>query len=395
MGIYDTTMSIIRIVRAMLKNSDVRIAPIDLKLNSEKVCIVIDCPINALMAALIGRHWAAVDVIYAIDTKRKDLTEYKYIFDLMLTNLRVERVTVIDYDSALFWGGKKNDILPAIRKQLKTLIHSHGSDYLYYGNCLTNPVALALKRFSEVNHLYHSPSDFLSLIFHEKYNLSQSLKGFVKWLLRRELYKIEKGDQLICSPLNFASEGLFEYIDYREFTSKSVGATLSGLTAKLIGQKNRIMLLLAGDDPEPGDNNPSNILAYLVPHLSAVQLLMADVKIEKACVWIKEHKSYLPLNEAERHFLAFEFDRIGCEVYFVSDFIPVEYRLLPGECILKYCQWDHIISEPSSLLLNVAGAINAVAAVSPFAAFRNADQIGRNNEFLKINNLLTHPCRVY
>jgi hypothetical protein len=46
-------------------------------------------------------------------------------------------------------------------------------------------------------------------------------------------------------------------------------------------------------------------------------------------------------------------------------------------------------------LLNVAGSINAVIAVSPFAPYRNADQIGRNNEFLKINELLAKPCSVY
>lgn len=358
-------------------------------------CFVIDCPLNALMASFLGRQSEEVHVIYALDPARKDIEEYLRVSKILLEGLNVVSENVIAIDSARFWGGEKNGLLPAARKALAPLIGHHAKGAVYFGNCLTNPVALAVKRFAKVNHLYHSPGDFVNMLFPQGNPLKSGVKNLIKRILGRELYKIEIGDFPVYSLLNFASQKNFQHVDFRDFSSMAVETVLAELSRELDGPSKNIMLLLAGDEPEPGDKNPSNIAKYLQPHLQSVERLMQEHGLQQANLWLKEHKSYFPLVEEERALLVDELSRLGCSVRFVADYLPKAYRLLPGECILKYCHYDHIIAEPSSFLLNVAGSIDAVAAVSPFAPFRNADQIGRNNEFMKINALLAKPCRVY
>jgi hypothetical protein len=366
-----------------------------LAVNLRSACFVIDCPLNALMASFLGRQSEEVHVIYALDPVRKDIEEYLRVSKILLEGLNVVSENVIAIDSALFWGGEKNDLLAAARQSLAPLLERHAKGTVYFGNCLTNPVALALKRYARVNHLYHAPSDFVSMLSPQPTPLKSFLKNAVKRVLGIALYKIEIGDIPIHSLLNFGARKDFQHVDFNDFSSEAVEAVLVALSQELDGTGGNIMLLLAGDEPEPGDNNYSNIAKYLQPHLQAVERLMLEHGLQQARLWLKEHKSYLPLTAEERTLLADVFSQLGCSVRFVADYLPKAYRLLPGECILKYCHYDHIIAEPSSFLLNVAGSINAVAAVSPFAPYRNADQIGRNNEFMKINALLAAPCHVY
>lgn len=377
----------------MMASAEQETSAMTVKLPS--VCFVIDCPLNALMASYLARQSEAVHVVYALDPVRKDIDEYLRVSRSLLDDLNVVSENVIEIDTARFWGGEKNDLLPAARQALAPLIKQHPGGIVYFGNCLTNPVALALKHFTKVNHLYHSPNDFVSMLFPQTSPLKSNLKNLVKRILGQELYKIEIGDFPIYSLLNFVSREGFKYLDFNHFSSKVIETLLVKLTRELDGTSRNIMLLLAGDEPEPGDNNHSNIHKYLRPHLEAVETLLQELELQKTTLWIKEHKSYLPLVAEERALLVDGFSRLGCSVRFVADYLPEGYRSLPGECILRYCRYDHIIAEPSSFLLNVAGSIDSVAAVRSFAPYRNADQIGRNNEFLKMNKLLAKPCRVY
>ena len=94
--------------------------------------------------------------------------------------------------------------------------------------------------------------------------------------------------------------------------------------------------------------------------------------------------------------LSGEFSKLGCSVRFVADFLPHDYRSLPGECILRYGRVDYVIAEPSAFLFNIAGSsVTPVAAVTPFAPYRDEGQLGRNGEFMAINRLLVQPSRVY
>lgn len=360
-----------------------------------RICFVIDCPINALMASILAGQSENIYVIYALDPARKDIDEYIRVSKALLDALNITSENVIEIDSARFWGGEKNDLLSAIRKAIAPLIKQHPRGTVYFGNCLTNPVALALKHFVKVNHLYHSPNDFVSMLFPQENPLQSSLKNVVKRILGRELYKIETGNFPIYSLLNFASQKDFQYLDFNDFTSNAVETILAELRQELDGTNRNIMLLLAGEEPEAGDKNRLHIAKYVQPHLEAVERLMREHELQEVTLWMKEHKSYRPLEAEERSMLASSFSLLGCSVRFVSDYLPKAYRVLPGECLIKYCNFDHIIAEPSSLLLNVTGSINAVLAASPFTPYRDEDQIRRNNEFLEINELLETPCRVY
>jgi hypothetical protein len=364
------------------------------KINS--VCFIIDSPVNALMASLIARESKKVHVIYALDPDRKDIDEYLRVSRALLDGLNVVSENVIETDAARFWGGEKNDLLPAARQALAPLIKQHPRGTVYFGNCLTNPVALALKRFSKVNHLYHAPGDFVSMLFPQGNPLKSALKNLVKRILGLELYKIEVGDFPIYSLLNFASQKNFQHLDFNDFSSKAVETILAELSRELDVPGKNIMLLLAGDEPEPGDNNPSNIAKYLKPHYQAVETLMKADGLDSATLWVKEHKSYIPLTGEERSLLAGEFSKLGCSVRFVADHLPKDYRSLPGECILRYGKVDYVVAEPSAFLFNIASyQVTPVAAVTPFAPYRDRDQQGRNAEFIAINNLLANPCRVF
>jgi hypothetical protein len=362
----------------------------------EKVCFVIDSPMNAMVASLIARDAPHVEVIYVFDPQRKDVDEYLRVSRALLSSLKLHSEQVIEFDSARFWGGEKNDLLPAARQALAPLIQQHPRGTVYFGNCLTNPVALALKRFAQVNHLYHAPGDFVSMLFPQGNPLKSALKNLVKRILGLELYKIEVGDFPIYSLLNFASQKNFQHLDFNDFSSKAVETILAELSRELYVPGKNIMLLLAGDEPEPGDNNPSNIAKYLKPHYQAVETLIKTVGLVSATLWVKEHKSYIPLTGEERSLLAGEFSKLGCSVRFVADHLPKDYRSLPGECILRYGKVDYVVAEPSAFLFNIASSsVTPIAAVTRFAPYRDEGQLGRNAEFIAINRLLIQPSRVY
>lgn len=351
---------------------------------------------NALIAALIARNASFVEIIYALDPERKDICEYLRVTRAILSDIRVTSEHVIEFDSQLFWAGRKNELLSAARQALKPIVEQNPDETVYFGNCLTNPIALALKRFAKVNHLYHAPGDFVSMLFPEKKRWRMAFKNMLKKSLGIELYKIEIDRFPIYSLLNFRTRKHFEHIDFRYFFSTEVERITSELRAAMGPCRCNIMLLLAGDEPEPGDENQSNIVNYLQPHLQAVETIIADDKISSATLWIKEHKSYLPLTKAEREVLSREFSELGCSVRFVADYLPKEYRALPGECILRFCRVDYLIGEPSGFLFNVAGSdVTPVAAVQAFQSCRDKDQLGRNREFIAINDQLVVQCRVY
>ena len=367
-----------------------------MNLKIEKVCFVIDSPMNALVASLIAHEASHVEIIYVFDPQRKDIAEYLRVSRALLSNLRIHSEQVIEFDSLRFWGGEKNDLLPAARQSLAPLIPQHPRGTVYFGNCLTNPVALALKRFARVNHLYHAPGDFVSMLFPQGDPWKTAIKNLVKRVLGLELYRIEVGDYPIYSLLNFAVQQNFRHLDFQDFSSVAVESILAELRRELDAPGSNIMLLLAGDEPEPGDNNPSNIAKYLKPHYQAVETLMSADVMDSATLWVKEHKSYFPLTGEERALLSGEFSKLGCSVRFVADFLPHDYRSLPGECILRYGRVDYVIAEPSAFLFNIAGSsVTPVAAVTPFAPYRDEGQLGRNGEFMAINRLLVQPSRVY
>ena len=359
-------------------------------------CFVIDSPMNALMAAMIARNFSYIEVIYAFDPQRKEVAEYLQVCRALLSGARHQSETVIEFDSTRFWGGKKNDLLSAARQSLSPLIKQHGQDTVYFGNCLTNPVALALKRFAKVNHLYHAPGDFVSMLFPQENPLRSVLKNLLKRVLGREIYKIEVGDFPIYSLLNFAAIKNFQHVDFRAFSSNAVENVLAELSRELNATGTNIMLLLAGDEPEPGDQNSSNIAKYLKPHYQAVEFVMKADGLDRASLWIKEHKSYFPLTSDERALLVNEFSKLGCSVRFVADHLPKAYRTLPGECILRYGKVDYVVAEPSAFLFNIASSsVKPIAAVTPFAPYRDEGQLGRNAEFMAINRLLVDPSRSY
>ena len=345
---------------------------------------------------MIKKHYGNITVIFALDLARKDIEDYKTVTRDILDTPRLVAEHVIEVDSVRFWGGEKNALLPAAREALKPIVGRQPANTVYFGNCLTNPVALALKRFAPVNHLYHAPGDFVSMLFPVGNPWKTRLKNLVKRVLGRELYMIEPSDLPIFSLLNFKAMPRFAHVDFRDFDSAPVRAKLAGLIGQVTAGRTHIMLLLAGDEPEPGDKNPSNIEKYLPPHLQVVRQVMEDDGISVATVWCKEHRSYLPLTPAERSALTQAFAGIGCDVRFVADYLTPEYRFLPGECILSCCPFSYIVAEPSSFLLNVAEAdITPVMAVSAFAPYRDANQQGRNAEFVAINKLLTTSIRIY
>lgn len=352
---------------------------------------------NALVASMIAQEAAHVEVIYAFDPKRKSIDEYLRVSRALLSNLKLHSEQVIEFDSARFWGGEKNDLLPSARQALAPLIKHHPWGIVYFGNCLTNPVALALKHFSKVNHLYHAPGDFISMLFPQGNPLKSAFKNLVKQVLGMELYKIDIGDFPIYTLLNFASQNNFQHLDFNDFSSKAVETILAELSRELDVPSKNIMLLLSGDEPEPGDNNPSNISKYLMPHYKTVEALMNVDGLDSATLWVKEHKSYFPLTGEERSLLAGEFSKLGCPVRFVADHLPKDYRTLPGECILRYGKVDYVVAEPSAFLFNIAASpsVTPVAAVTPFAPYRDEGQLGRNAEFMAINRLLIQSSQVF
>jgi hypothetical protein len=363
--------------------------------NARSMCFVIDSPMNAFMASLIAKPDDSVHVIYALDPIRKDVNEYLSMSRALLDGVSVVSENQIEFDSARFWAGHAGDLVRTARQALKPLVMQHSSKTIYFGNCLTNPVALAMKRFVDLNHLYHSPNDFVHLLFPSANSFEFHLKTLLKRVMGRELRAVERKGLPIYSLLKLVDNDEFAYIDFNTFSSNLVETMLADLSGQLDANNSNIMLLLSGDEPEPGDKNPSNITKYLQPHLEALQRLHKEERLQQSTVWIKEHKSYLPLASGERALLSERLSKLGYAVKFISDYLPENYRLLPGECILKYCTFDFIVAEPSSFLLNVSSGVSAVAAASPFIPYRDLDQIGRNNEFLKINELLVRPCSVF
>lgn len=363
----------------------------------ERVCFVIDSPMNALVASLIALEASHVEVIYAFDHQRKCVEEYIRVSHALLSGLKIHFEQVIDFDSQRFWGGGKNDMLPAARQALTPLIQQHPSETVYFGNCLTNPVALALKYFAKVNHLYHAPGDFSSILFPPGNKYARSLKRLVKTALRTPLYEIEKNGMPLYSLIDIPAVRENKCLDYMEFESPVVEDVLTSLIDAVDKREHAIMLLLSGDEPaEPGDNNSSNIEKYIEPHLNAVRRFVREHYIENASIWLKEHKSYRALSFCEKETLRKEFVGLDCEVNFISEYLPVEYRLLPAECILRYCNFIGILGEPSATLFHSARAnIKSAAIVSNFNAFRTVDENNRNMEYVRLNSLVKNKFQVY
>lgn len=363
---------------------------------SPSVCFVIDSPINAFIASLIGRQFKAVHIIYCWDPVCKNIDEYRLVSKSLLHDLNVVSEHVIEIDSVCFWNGDKSRLLSSARQALLPLIGDYPKATVYFGNCFTNPVALALKKLTNLVHLYHGPSDFATILFPNSHPSLLALKYFVKKILGRETYQIDNPHYPIYSLLNFPSNNRFQFLNFYDFHSSSVEDVLAPLSRMLNGPDVNVMLLLAADEPEPGDNNLSNICKYLQPHYQSVDALVKADKLDNFVLWLKEHRSYQPLSVEERSLLQGEFSKLGCEVKFVSDYLPIQYRSLPGECILKYGNVHYIIAEPSSFLFNVAGSSTIpIAVVSFFEPYRNNSQISRNAELIAINELLAHPVRVY
>jgi len=359
-------------------------------------CFVIDCPVNAMIASFLAKQYDAVHIIYPLDPACKDIDEYLRMYKILLDGLNVISEDVIEIDSALFWGKKRSSLLPIARKALKSLMTQYAEGTVYFGNCLTNPVAIVLKDYAKLNHLYHSPTDFASVLFPKSRPIVLSFKRFAKWLFKRDNYDIEIGNYPIYSLLNFSHHKNFQHLDICNFHSHSVQKILADFCGEIDVSKKNVMLLLAGDEPEPGDDNCSNISKYLTPHYQAVENLMMEDNLNDFILWVKEHKSYLPLTIEERSLLSRKLSKLGCKVRFVADYLPREYRILPGEYFIKYGKIDYVISEPSSFLFNVAGSSTTpVAAVTAFAPFRTKDQVSRNDEFVSINQLLEDPVRIY
>lgn len=349
---------------------------------------------NALVASLILREVSNVRIIYVFDPERKDIAEYKLVTRALLCNYSIESEQVIEYDSLRFWGGEKKRLLSTAQQTLIPLVQQHPSGTVYFGNPLTNPVAQALKRLVKVNHLYHAPSDFVGILSPQSSLLKTGIKNLVNWLLYRDVYQIQSGDLPVFSLLNLVSYPSFKFLDFNDFSSSTVEKVLGELIQAVRCTGKNIMLLLAGDEPAPGDNNYSNISKYLQPHADALEMLMRDKNLQGATVWVKEHRSYRPLELKERLQLRCALELQAVRVEFISDYIPRTYRLLPGECIIRYCKFDHVVAEPSSLLLNISHSIKASLAVSQFVPFRDDNQRNRNREMVYLNSLLAEPCEV-
>ena len=268
---------------------------------------------------------------------------------------------------------------------------------------MTNPVAAAAQRLVVINHLYHSPADFYFLLDKNKENLKKRFIKFCKkivgQIVNRKASNIYLKGQPIYTLFDFSKSNNPEYfhnLSFMEFSNSEVEKVLRPLQSMVSTQENVTMLLLSGSEPQPGDSNPSEIELYLSPHLDAIDKLMEKENLKKLTIWIKEHKSYIPLNSRERKLITDNFELRGCEVFFISDIISPKIRLLPGECILRYCNFTYLIGEPSSMLLNIAnGPTKSYAACSPFAPFRDSAQIQRNEEFIEINNLSLHSCNYF
>lgn len=368
-----------------------------MNLKIEKVCFVIDSPMNAMVASLIARDASQVEVIYAFDSKRKDLDEYLRVSRVLLSGLKLHSEQVVEFDSARFWGGEKNDLLLAASQVLAPLIEPHARGTVYFGNCLTNPIALALKYFVKVNHLYHAPGDFTNILFPVDGKTTRIFKRIIKKFLGIPLYEIEKSDYPLFSLIDIPAVHNNICLDFMSFSFLEIEKLLAPLIEVVNCEGSSIMLLLSGDDTvEPGDKNCLNIEKYIKAHSDAVARFIRENSINNPHIWLKEHKSYLPLSARERDALLREFASLGCKASFISDYLPHDYRLIPAECILRYCPFVGVLSESSATLFHSAKAkIQSVAIVSFFNEFRATDEINRTLEYLRLNKLVENKFEVY
>ena len=291
----------------------------DQEILKKPMVFIIACPMNAFMSSILGNYSNKVSLIYAFDSKRKDIKKYKKTFKDLMSNLKIVEEFDIEYDAQKFWAGKKNQLLPPIRKMLKKCFKDKKmTDWLIFGNCLTNPVGLAAKTFGNLNHLYHSPGDFFDLLFPKENKIKSWIKNCIKNFLKLEIYKIEKTKLPIYSLLKFKSTNFFHFIDYRAYNCDLVKNKLNKLRKSIRKQENNILLLVAGEEPEAGDKNFYNIKKYIKPHLLALAELKLKKKLSNSVVWVKEHKSYFPLSNYERNLLKKSFKTLNFKTKFVS-----------------------------------------------------------------------------
>lgn len=353
------------------------------------VCLVLDSPMNALIAACIIDKDKSLHCIYAIDTTRKDLDEYLFIYRSLLSSLNIIEETIIEYDSIEYWKTGKNT---SIVKQALDFFNNNSKNYVYYGNVLTNPVASALRSLVKINHLYHGPCDLLQLLMHD--HLFLNLKFFLKYKILRKKNRKDLSVFPINIPFAISNNKRFRNIDLNVFKSRRLEISLSNLLKTTSNQKNTIILLLAGDEPVAGDGNQSNIINYLKPHLLSVQYIIEKYKLKNVNVWFKEHKSYLPLTSLEKKTINTSFNGIGCQTFYISDYIDARYRILPGECILSLARFDYILGEPSSLIINAPNTIKRFLVVKFFENYRDDEQKHRNSQLVNINSIISSPAAV-
>ena len=353
------------------------------------VCLILDSPMNALVAACMIQECKCLHCIYAIDTTRKNLDEYLFIYRSLLSSFNIIEETIIEYDSVEYWKTGKNST--SVKKALE-LFNNNGNNYIYYGNVLTNPVASALRSLVKINHLYHGPCDFLQLPVHDR--LFFKLKLFIKHKILLSRNRKDLSVFPVATPFEIANDRRFKYVDLSHFKSNKLEIGLSKLLERTSNQKNKILLLLAGDEPVAGDGNQSNILNYIHPHLNSVQIIIEKFKLKDVNVWFKEHKSYLPLTTSEKKVLNTSFNGIGCKTFYISDYIDDRYRILPGECILSLASFDYILGEPSSLIINAPNTIKRFLMVKIFENYRDDGQKLRNSQLVSINSLISNPAEV-
>jgi hypothetical protein len=277
------------------------------------------------------------------------------------------------------------------------IINQHGSGTVYFGNCITNPVALALKHYGRVNHLYHAPGDFTNILFPSGGAITRFVKRKIKSLIGIPLYEIEEAQYPFYSLVDIPSVTLNEYIDFMAYELSEIKKILTPLI-DAVGYENKgILLLLSGDDPvQSTGTNHSNIEKYIKAYSSALDRFVQDNFITDASIWLKEHKTYLPLNSLEREALHREFASHGWKTKFISDYLPKGSQSIPAECILKYCQFEGVLGECSATLFHAAKVnIRAVAMASHFYEYRTKNEIDTVQEYLRLNKLVEKKFEVY
>ncbi|TGL59765.1 hypothetical protein EHQ58_08470 [Leptospira ognonensis] len=357
---------------------------------NKKLLAIIDSPINALMLSQVLESNFELHIIYVFDPKRKNVTEYMETMKLILSGIPIASERLIEIDSDKFWEGRVKESVD--HGFLVDLKKANIDSFTIIGNYKNNPVAKILFEMTEMIFLYHSANE-LQEIADDK--LSFKLKTFIKRILngKLKLAALFK-KQIIISPIRIQFPSLKTI--HVDLVKAQYGIQFDRKLPEK-GDFVHIMLLITGDEPvHPGDANPSNFLKYLEAHVRSVQLVLRSENLKAQIrVFVKEHKSYLPLTKEERGALTKDLREIGCEVIFVNDILPKTLRVIPGEMLLSFLKIDILTGEASAFLLNCAGSsVSCYISVTQFSSFRTKEEEGRTQAFLHINQMLTKPANV-